>query len=212
MSLVQHLKLKRGDFSLEIEEWEIPDQGITALVGPSASGKTTVFEALIGFIPVTNLVWTMAGQDIARLPVRERRLGVVFQTWDLFPHMTVMENLKFAAEARDLSEVEWGPHASRLIKKLELTDITNRKAQVLSGGEKQRVALARALVGRPRILLLDEPFTALDQERRAQARDLVQQVISAEKIPCLLITHDLEDVKQLAQNVTRLEDGRILKV
>lgn len=211
MSLVENLFKSYGEFKIDIPAWEILDAGVTVLWGPSGSGKTTVFRLLTGLEPVPALRWIFNGQDLARMRVPQRRLGVVFQSLDLFPHMTAEENILFAAKAREV------PNEDAYDKLMELTDVLqmklflNRKAGVLSGGEKQRVALARALIGRPRLLLLDEPFSALDQDLRQESRVLVKKVIERENIPTLLITHDPLDVEVLANKVSILKQGRLVE-
>lgn len=205
MSLVENLIRDYGDFKIEIPRWEIPDQGVTALWGTSGSGKTSVLRLLIGLDDCAGLKWTLNGIDLAALPVPQRRLGVVFQTWELFPHMTARENILFAARARKISGAE--RKLQSLAQTLKLTSVINRHAAVLSGGEKQRVALARALIGEPLLLLLDEPFSALDPELKGEARLLVKNAIS--NVPTLLVTHDPEDLKSLAQNVVHIRNGKI---
>lgn len=188
MSLVRNLRRDFGDFVLEIPNWEILDQGVTALWGPSGSGKTTLFRMLLGLDePEPGFSWQLGDLDLAKMTTPERQLGVVFQTFELFPHMTGEENIRFAAEARRRGRIDTERHLKELIEILGLQKCLARKAQVLSGGEKQRVALARALIGRPRILFLDEPFSALDAALREDARALVSRAILLEKIPAVLI-------------------------
>lgn len=207
MSLVENLYLNFGGFKVDIPRWEIADEGVTVLWGPSGSGKTTIFRLLIGLEKAPGLRWLFQGVDLAQLPVRERRLGVVFQTLDLFPHMTARENVLFAARARNLSEGETTERLKRMIDVLRMQSFIDRPASQLSGGEKQRTALARALVGKPRMLFLDEPFSALDEELRDESRRLVREVIAQEGIPALLITHDSRDVEALGSLVHKIRDG-----
>lgn len=209
MSLVENLRRKYDGFSIDIPRWEISDQGVTALWGPSGAGKTTVFRLLIGLEECPGLKWTFGDEDLASLPVPDRRLGVVFQTLELFPHMTAEENLLFAARARGLSSEEGHSAALELSNELQMSAFLQRKANLLSGGEAQRVALARALIGRPRFLFLDEPFSALDADLREEARRLVKKAIQRAAIPTLLITHDEADLKVLADHTVRLHEGRI---
>jgi ABC-type sulfate/molybdate transport systems ATPase subunit len=212
MSVVKNLKKTIGDFKLDIPEWNILDQGVTALWGPSGAGKSTVFRLLIGLEnPDSDFSWMFGGVDIATLPVPEKKLGVVFQSLELFPHMTARQNIAFAAEARGIESERAKERISELSSSLGIESILDRPARILSGGERQRVAIARALIGEPRILLLDEPFSALDNELRADARKLVRSVLDQEKIPAILITHDLADLDALAGQVTEIRGGRLTK-
>jgi ABC-type sugar transport system ATPase subunit len=209
MSLVKNLVRRYSDFTLDIPLWEIPDQGVTALSGPSGSGKTTAFRLLIGLDPCPGLEWHMGGQDLGRLPVPQKNLGVVFQSLELFPHMTAEQNIRFAATARQMPEQQTAEKLKELVADLRLEACLQRKAAVLSGGEAQRVALARAVIAQPRFLFLDEPFSSLDLELRVEARALVRKTIERLQIPTLLITHDPEDLKALAQQVVRIREGRL---
>jgi ABC-type sugar transport system ATPase subunit len=209
MSRVENLKCDFGTFKLDIPRWEISDFGVTVLWGPSGSGKSTVFRLLMGLEPCPGLVWTYKGLDLAALPVPDRHIGVVFQTLELFPHMTAEENILFAARARHMEVAESRRKLHELADELHMTDYLSRKAVVLSGGEAQRVALARAVITRPRFLFLDEPFSSLDSELRGEARALVKQVISKLGIPTLLVTHDEDDLRALADHVVKIRNGRL---
>lgn len=212
MSLVRNLNRQYDGFTLNIPEWLIPDHGITALWGPSGSGKTTVFRLLIGLEPCPGLSWQFSEINLASLPASERRLGVVFQTLELFPHMTAAENILFAARARRLPRDEAEEKLHDLARDLSLQNCLQRKAALLSGGEAQRVALARAVIARPRFLFLDEPFSSLDAQLKVEARAVVRQVIDKLLMPTLLITHDEEDLAALAQTVVGIQGGRLTKV
>jgi sulfate transport system ATP-binding protein/putative spermidine/putrescine transport system ATP-binding protein len=156
--------------------------------------------------------WKLGDIDLATQPVDKRRLGVVFQSYELFPHLTAEENIAFAAEARGLGKQETQTKIAKLLKSLDLERARATRAIHLSGGEKQRVALARALVGNPIALLLDEPFSALDEELKAQARTLVGDVTKDLQIPVLMITHDQRDLNVLSTRAYRLKSGRIVSL
>ncbi len=209
MSQVEALKAEYDDFKIDIPNWEILDQGVTALWGPSGAGKTSVLRLLIGLDQPISMKWIFKGEDLARLSTPQRRIGVVFQNYELFPHMTAHENILFAAEARKIPQERAKKNIDEFVQTLHLQNCLDRKAGVLSGGEKQRVALARALIGEPRILMLDEAFSALDESLREDARLLVKNLIEAKKIPTILITHDPQDLKALAQKVSEIENGRL---
>lgn len=211
MSLVENLQLNYGDFLLDIPKWEILDQGVTVLWGPSGSGKTSIFRLLLGLEVAPSMRWEFMGLDLAKFTTPQRKLGVVFQSLDLFPHMTVEQNILFAAQARGIATVTARIKIEFYYETLKIGFLKNRSAAVLSGGEKQRVAIARALIGEPRLLLLDEPFSALDQSLRDESRKLISDVIRAERIPTLLVTHDHQDVEILGDKVSILENGKIIE-
>jgi ABC-type sulfate/molybdate transport systems ATPase subunit len=214
MSQVENLLIEYSDFKINIPQWEILDRGVTALWGPSGAGKTTVFRALLGLEPVQKLKWTFSEDgkeiDLATLPTPKRNLGVVFQTLDLFPHMSARENMRFAAEARGLNTSDSRERETELIEVMRMQNFIDRSASLLSGGEKQRVALARALIARPRVLFLDEPFSALDADLRSEARSLVKSAITKWQIPTVLITHDKDDLSALADKVSKISNGSIV--
>lgn len=209
MSLVENLRHDYGDFKLEIPTWEILDSGVTALCGPSGSGKTSVFRMLLGLEKNLNFSWTFKGVDLAKKKTPERKLGVVFQSYDLFPHMTARENILFAAKARKVPTERAEKRLKEIAQTLKMESFLDRKSNLCSGGEKQRIALARAIIGEPQILLLDEPFSALDSNLRQESRKLVKDLIEKEKIPTILVTHDKEDVDFLANKVTYIENGSL---
>jgi len=208
MSLVKILKRNYSDFSIEIQNWEIPDQGVSLLYGPSGSGKSSVFRILMGLEPEAQLDWDFKKVQMHRLSPADRHLGVVFQSLDLFPHMTALQNIKFIAEARGLSVLEFQSNLKGLQEKLQLSSFLSRSAEVLSGGEKQRVAIARALISKPRLLMLDEPFSALDKNLKDEIRALIRDLITDWKLPCLLISHDEGDL-QFADHVFYMNQGRL---
>ena len=209
MSYVENLHRDYGDFKIDIARWEILDQGVTVLSGPSGSGKTSVFRMLLGLEECPGMIWNFQGVDLAKLKTPQRRLGVVFQTLDLFPHMTAEENIKFAAKARAVDPDRFKKKMKQLTEVMQMESFLKRKASVLSGGEKQRVAIARAMVAEPQLLLLDEPFSALDQDLREDSRQLIKSVIAVENIPTLLVTHDPRDVEVLATKVTTIKNGQL---
>ncbi|RYZ13095.1 MAG: ATP-binding cassette domain-containing protein [Comamonadaceae bacterium] len=189
----------------------------TALVGPSGSGKSTLLMALAGLLPGaagharvagTTLFDDAAGID---LPARERGVGVVFQDYALFPHLSVAQNLRFGLRRLGRPAV---PDADRrvaaMLERFDLEALRDARPGELSGGQRQRVALARALAPRPRLLLLDEPLSALDAPLRVRLRDELASLLERVPVPTLLVTHDPQDVQVLAQAVVRIEHGRIV--
>lgn len=209
MSEIHNLKFRQGDFELDVPNLSISDVGITALVGASGSGKSTFLRCLIGLNRAKNWSWIFKGEDLAKLSPSERKLGVVFQKLDLFPHMKSIENLYFATDARRMSRAEANTRIADLSAMLNMESFLNRPAYQLSGGEAQRVALARAVIAKPRFLLLDEPFSSLDPHLKEEARKLVKLLITQEKIPSLLVTHDQEDMNHIAQYVINMVKGTV---
>ena len=190
----------------------------TALMGPSGAGKSTVLLAVAGLalhaaghvrVGGATLLDTAAGIE---LPARERGIGFVFQDYALFPHMTVEQNLRFGM--RRLGHAPPADAAARvaaLLRQFDLEALAGARPRHLSGGQKQRVALARALAPRPRLLLLDEPLSALDTALRTRLRDELAQLLERVPVPTLLVTHDPQDVEALAQSVVRMEAGRVVE-
>ncbi len=211
MSTIKKLFLNFEEFEIDIPEMHILDEGVTALWGASGSGKTSILRALCGFIHCETMEWNFQDVDLNKLSVADRRLGVVFQTLDLFPHLSARQNIVYAGIVRKIPDSEIQEEMTQLTSSLEMQSFLDRKAAVLSGGEQQRVALARAIISRPRFLLLDEPFSSLDSSMRAEARNLVERVLKKRKIPTILITHDQEDIDQLAQRVCKIEKGKLIE-
>lgn len=209
MSIVENVIVKKKGFELNIPYLELADQGVHILCGPSGSGKTTLLRTLLGLERAQGMKWTMDGVDLAQLPIAERRLGVVFQTLDLFPHMTALENIIFAGEAREIATDEIQEKVTNWSAKLQMNSFLDRKAAVLSGGEQQRVALVRALIGNPRMLLLDEPLNQLDQFLRDEAKNLMVKVVGEVKIPVLMITHDERDFREFSARITEIRNGQL---
>ena len=202
------------NFSVKVDRLELPDKGVTVITGPSGSGKTTFLKALCGLVPTrSGFRWDFMDSgkllNLASMPTADRRLGVVFQSADLFPHMTALENLRFAARCRKLQGLKGRTEIDELVKTLEIEECLPRPVSEISGGERQRVALARSLIGQSRALLLDEPFAALDEENKSRARQLLLNIIEMRTLPVLLISHDASDAKALtAVKTLRMEKGR----
>jgi ABC-type sugar transport system ATPase subunit len=215
MSKIRNIKLDYNNFHLNIPELEIPNDGITAVWGKSGSGKTTLMNILVGITQAEGWSWIFDGLDLAKVPPSERHIGIVFQTYDLFPHLTAEENILIVARSRykNSSSFEQKLIEIQTVKeRLNLSNCWKTKAENLSGGEKQRVALMRAIFSDPRIIILDEPFSALDDNMRKESRSLLKSVLSELNIPVLLITHDQNDVDELCTNKIELFDGQIRRV
>ncbi|WP_372001757.1 ABC transporter ATP-binding protein [Tistrella mobilis] len=191
---------------------EIGDGELLAVIGPSGSGKTTLLRLLSGFVVPDRGRILIDGRDVARVPVKDRALGVVFQAYALFPHMTAAENVAYPLKLRGVDRATRMARAAGALEKVGLGGFANRQPASLSGGQQQRVALARALVFGPRALLLDEPLSALDAGLRAGMRDEILRVQRAAGIATLFVTHDQEEALSMADRVAVLKDGRLLQV
>lgn len=183
-----------------------------ALLGPSGCGKTTVLRALSGLESITDGRILIDGQDVAHVPVNRRDIGMVFQAYSLFPHMTVTQNVEFGLRMRKVDADSRRTRAEEALEMVGLGHLGARYAHQLSGGQQQRVALARALVTRPRVLLLDEPLSALDAKVRVQLRDEIRRIQTDLGITTLFVTHDQEEALAVADRVAVMRDGNIEQV
>jgi sulfate transport system ATP-binding protein len=194
----------------------IPSGALIALLGPSGSGKTTLLRILGGLEFPTSGRVLFDGSDATGLTVQERRAGFVFQHYALFKHMTVFENIAYGLRARKRrerpTEAEIGRRVNRLLDLIQLPDIGARYPSQLSGGQRQRVALARALAIEPRMLLLDEPFGALDAKVRKELRSGLRDIHDTTGLTTIFVTHDQEEAMELADLVVVMSMGRIEQV
>ena len=190
-----------GDFALDIS---FAAQGVTALVGPSGAGKTTIINAVAGLLrpDAGRIVFDgqVLGDGAVWVPAHLRRFGVVFQDARLFPHLSVRQNLTYG-----------GAHAmADVVDMLGIGTLLDRRPMGLSGGERQRVALGRALMMRPRLLLLDEPLSGLDAERKAEILPYLERIRDTADVPILFVSHAADEVARLADSVVRIEAGRVV--
>ena len=182
------------------------------LLGGSGSGKTTLLRTLGGFIAPTEGRIQLAGQDITRLPPHRRPVNTTFQSYALFPHMTVADNVAFGLHRQRLPKPEIASRVTELLDLVRLRDFAARKPDALSGGQRQRVALARALAPRPRLLLLDEPLSALDRNLREQTRQELLRIQRQTGTTFVMVTHDQDEALAMATRIGLLHDGRLAQV
>lgn len=198
---IRNLNYRVGNFSLNCSEINVEFKNILALVGNSGCGKTTLLRILLGIeAGGPDFVWTLDSTEMSKLPIGQKRIGMVFQDYALFPHLSCRENILYPAGARS-------EQVSELINQLDLLRCQGTRAELLSGGEKQRTALARALAFNPRILFLDEPFSALDSEHRISARENLYKVVQSSRLPTILVTHSLEDLMDIPVTILRFNQG-----
>jgi putative spermidine/putrescine transport system ATP-binding protein len=183
-----------------------------ALLGPSGCGKTTALRALSGLESINTGQILIDGTDVAATPTNKRDIGMVFQSYSLFPHMTALENVEFGLRMRRVEKTERRARAVETLDLVGLGHLGDRFAHQLSGGQQQRVALARALVTRPRVLLLDEPLSALDAKVRVQLRDEIRRIQTELGITTLFVTHDQEEALAVADRVAVMREGRIEQI
>jgi len=182
---------------------------LVALLGPSGCGKTTTLRLLAGLEDTDTGSITVGGRDITRLPANRRDMGMVFQAYSLFPHMTVRQNVAFGLRLRRVSAADRDKRALEMLELVGLSAQADRYPNQLSGGQQQRVALARALAIEPQVLLLDEPLSALDAKVRAQLRDQIRRIQLEVGITTLFVTHDQEEALAIADRVGVMKEGRI---
>ncbi len=181
-----------------------------ALLGASGSGKSTLLKIVAGLDePERGSVW-FKGEDISRLPPERRGFALMFQDFALFPHLNVQDNVAFGLVEQGLKRPAAREQACELLARFGLADHARARVWTLSGGEQQRVALARALITRPRALLLDEPFSALDATLREQLRAEFRQRITEAGIAAILVTHDEQEARAMAQHAWALQGGRLV--
>ncbi|WP_395023727.1 ABC transporter ATP-binding protein [Comamonas odontotermitis] len=194
-------------FNLEVSKGEF-----ISLLGPSGCGKTTTLQMIAGFVDVSEGRIELDGSDITRAKANERGLGIVFQTYALFPHMTVRQNVEFGLEMRKVVQPERSERASDALALVHLAQYADRYPRELSGGQRQRVALARALVIKPPVLLLDEPLSNLDAKLREEMQFELREIQRKVGTTTIMVTHDQSEAMSISDRVVVMEAGRITQV
>ncbi len=211
MLLLKDLLVEVENFRLEVEKLRIDRGEYCLLVGPSGSGKSTLLETLVGLRKVKKGRITLEGKDITDLPPERREITIVYQDYLLFPHLTVFENIAFGLRKKVKEKARRRREVLKISEELGIEHLLDKKPSFLSGGEKQRVALARALVVRPKLLLLDEPLSALDPHTRKKVRKLIASTVRRHNITTLHVSHDLEDLQNLGEKAIFLYKGKVLQ-
>src|ERR1700754_4751303 len=202
-----------GDFAaLDNVDFDVPAGSLTALLGPSGSGKSTLLRAIAGLDQPDSGTITINGRDVTRVPPQRREIGFVFQHYAAFKHMTVRDNVAFGLKIRKQPKDKIESRVSELLTIVGLAGFAKRYPQQLSGGQRQRMALARALAVEPRVLLLDEPFGALDAKVRTELREWLRRLHEDVHVTTLLVTHDQEEALSIADNIAVMDNAHIEQV
>ncbi len=202
-----------GDFAALTDiNLTIPTGELTALLGPSGGGKSTLLRVIAGLEEADTGTVTIEGNDATALPVQKRNVGFVFQHYAAFKHLSVRRNIAFGLEIRKRPKAEVNAKVEELLELVHLTQWGDRKPAQLSGGQRQRMALARALAIEPSVLLLDEPFGALDAKVRKELRDWLRRLHDEVHVTTVFVTHDQEEALEVADQIVVINDGRIEQV
>ncbi len=192
------------DFSVTLGDGEL-----VCLLGPSGCGKSTVLNMLAGIVPVTAGTILFDGEDVTHLPPEQRGIGLVFQNYALYPHMTVMGNITFPLEIQKVPREEREQRAKEMAELVHMEGLLSRKPRELSGGQQQRVAIARALAKNPRLLLLDEPLSNLDARLRLEMREEIRRIQQETRVTTIFVTHDQEEAMSISDHIVLMKDGRL---
>lgn len=205
---------KRFDDSLAVDEvnLQVKRGEIFALLGGSGSGKSTLLRMLAGFETPSEGRILLSGENITDMPPHKRPINMMFQSYALFPHMTVAQNIAFGLKQDKLPKAEIEARVAQMLKLVHMERFAKRKPHQLSGGQRQRVALARSLAKRPKLLLLDEPMGALDKKLRTEMQLEVVEIIEQVGVTCIMVTHDQEEAMTMADRVAIMADGWIEQV
>lgn len=205
---IEHLTKKFGDATAVNDlSVTLEDGKLVALLGPSGCGKSTILNMLSGILPATDGRILFDERDVTQLPPEKRNVGLVFQNYALYPHMTVLENICFPLEIKKIPKQKRIERAKELAQLVRISEYLHRKPAELSGGQQQRVAIARALAKEPQLLLLDEPLSNLDAKLRVEMREEIRRIQRASKVTTVFVTHDQEEASSIADQVVLLKNG-----
>ena len=212
--LVTEKLVKRFDEAVAVDEvsLSIGKGEIFALLGSSGCGKSTLLRMLAGFEKPTSGRIMLGGQDVANMPPYDRPVNMMFQSYALFPHLNIWENIAFGLKREGLPAAEVQQRTDEMLALVQLTPYAKRKPHQLSGGQQQRVALARSLAKRPKLLLLDEPLGALDKKLREQTQFELVNIIEKVGVTVVMVTHDQEEAMTMASRIAIMSKGRVLQV
>lgn len=206
---IEHLLVTRGSFTLRVDELTVRPREIFAILGETGAGKTVLLEAIAGAYPVDEGAIELDGKNIETLPVQQRHLGIVYQDYALFPHMSVAENIGYGLKMNDVPADEATRRIERQLSLFGIERIADRFPGIISGGESQRCALARALVMEPEILLLDEPFSAVDPATKERLYQTIRDIHRAFDCTIVFVSHDFNEAVTLADRVGIVLGGKL---
>lgn len=206
---IEHLLVTRGSFTLRVDELTVSPREIFAILGETGAGKTVLLEAIAGAYPVDEGAIELDGKNIETLPVQQRHLGIVYQDYALFPHMSVAENIGYGLKMNDVPADEATRRIERQLSLFGIERIADRFPGIISGGESQRCALARALVMEPEILLLDEPFSAVDPTTKERLYQTIRDIHRAFDCTIVFVSHDFNEAVTLADRVGIVLGGKL---
>jgi len=209
---IKNLSIDLGEFKLTDFNLSVKKGEFIVIIGPTGSGKSVVLESIAGFYKPKEGKIFINGKDVTHIPPEKRGISIVYQDYMLFPHMSVYKNIAYGIKKKIKDKQRIDEEVKKIAEKLGIKHLLHRLPSTLSGGEAQRVAIARAIVVKPKLLLMDEPLSALDINTKNEVRKLIKKLTKKYEITTLHVTHDLEDVSLLADKVVVIKNGRLLKV
>lgn len=209
---IHNLTKKYGDvYAVKNLSFQVKEGELLCLLGPSGCGKTTALRAIGGFLESMEGQILLDGEDITQMPAHHRPVSTVFQSYGLFPHMTVLKNVLYGLKFKNMSKKEAHDRAMDILKLVRLEDHAQKSPQALSGGQQQRVALARSLVLEPKVLLLDEPLSNLDAQLRLHMREEIERIQKHFHLTTLFVTHDQDEAFAMADRVLLMNNGELVQ-
>lgn len=206
---IRDLTVTRGSFMLRVDALDVAPREVFAILGRTGSGKTVLMESIAGAFPLDGGTILLDGKDVESLPIQQRHMGVVYQDHALFPHMTVRENIAYGLKMNGCPRDETQRRVSDQMAMFGIDGIADKHPGIISGGEAQRTALARALVLQPEILLLDEPFSALDPSTKERMYDTIRDIHARFDCTIVFVTHDFNEAAMLADRVGIVLEGSL---